>query len=171
MTERRPVGITIFSWAIILGSVANILSLNDAMRINPGIWSFMYLIISPVSIVGAIYLLRQKDWARRAIVIISLIVAAETLVTAPQAVNDVKEYDEVFLEENFETKIRQEMEIRGVPKEQITEEQIEKAKGLAVESAKNVMVAVVIIMLLVSVGFNAGAIYYFTRPRVKERFT
>ena len=98
MEKKRPRGVTVFSWLVIAGSIINLFSLLNMRGVTFPLFAYLYLLISLTSIVVAFYLLQLKNWARTAIIIISVVVGTETLATTPIAVNSVNNY----FAENFD---------------------------------------------------------------------
>ena len=86
MENSRSKGVTIFAYLIIIGSFIGLFSQN---KINPIASIYFYYIVFPLSIIAAIFLLRLKDWARKAVIIISISVAVETIATASYCLNKV----------------------------------------------------------------------------------
>ena len=82
----RLKGITIFAWVIIVGSAFDLLFNLPTSRINPVISVYFYLLMAPFSLVTGIGLLRLKNWARIAILVISPLVMAENIFTTPYVV-------------------------------------------------------------------------------------
>jgi hypothetical protein len=87
---KRPVGVTILAWIIIVSSGLNLPFNFLAMAVNPPISVYFYFLISTVSIVAGIFLLCLKNWARRAILWICLMVAVENIATAPYAMGKME---------------------------------------------------------------------------------
>jgi len=170
MEKKRSKGITIFSWLIILGSVLAILNFKQNQELNPAISNYLYFIICPLSIFAAIDLLKLKNWARVAIIAISIIVAIETLATVSNAINmytknAIKEAEVGFYKGHERGAKYSEPQARELSKEELG-----KDKELTLKIIKTMATIMAVMMLLVSLGFNGGVIYYFTRPKVKEQF-
>ena len=174
MEKKRSKGITIFSWLIIIWSILSLASNKAAKEANPLIPYYFYFIIFSASIVIGVYLLKLKQWARIAIIIISILVMAESLATAPY---DFREGQKVFseafeksFEEGFEKSVKAAKEKFRIKSVKIGISEIEADKKKALKSAMPFATTTIIILLLLSLGFNCGVVYYFTRPKVKEQF-
>jgi len=166
---KRPAGITVFGWLIIIGSVLNLLFFGGSVGINPVISTYFYLVILPVSIVTGVFLLKLKEWARLAIIVISLLVMVETLATIPHVASRTKEYFSKQFDQGFDSGLEARMR--------------ESAKGAKIDAAKvneiktmgreiTVKVGTFIFMLfcVISLVFNGSVIYYFGRPKIKRCF-
>ncbi len=127
MEKKRSQGVTIFAWLVIIGSILNLVLNSAASDVNTQISVYFYYLVSPISIIIGIYLLKLKDWARIGIIAVSIMVGVETIVTTPYCLN----------------KLQSTYPRTGLP---------------------------FIMAVLISLGFNCGLIYYFTRPTVKEQF-
>ena len=97
MDIKRLRGITIFSWLIIIGSVLNFLSNSSAAEVNPLFSVYFYYIISVLSIIIAFFLFKLKDWSRVSIIIVSILVGLETIVTTPHVLNQIEMHERIGL--------------------------------------------------------------------------
>lgn len=176
MEKKRSKGITIFSWLIITGSILGLLSCLTERTLIPPILIFLYVIIYPTSIAIAIYLMKLRKWARIAIIVISIVVAAATVATAPYLINANKKYvNEMFDEwykEGYEEGIERAKKIYSGKAVEEATVVVEKAKiKETTKSFSMILVNILSIAIpLISIGFNCGVIYFFTRPKVKEQF-
>jgi len=131
MENQRSRGVTIFAWLIIALSFLNLLSRVEYMyRVTSkgfplGIGDYFYLIISIFSIIFGIFLLKLKNWARLATIVISIIVFIDVCLKVPGIVKNIQ-LGPIF----------------------------------------------VILLLFISVPliFEAGVVYFFTRPTVQGQF-
>jgi hypothetical protein len=86
MEKKRLLGVTIFSWLIIILSALNLISRLDYIiksaqkTAKVGISDYFYLAVSIVSIVSGIYLLKLKNWARLVTLFISTLVFFDVLL-------------------------------------------------------------------------------------------
>ncbi|NQT32501.1 MAG: hypothetical protein HQ594_02375 [Candidatus Omnitrophica bacterium] len=183
MTTRSK-GVTILSVLIIIGSVLGLGGLASPDQLNPPISLLLYFIVLPLSIVVAVFLLKLKPWARQAIVIISIIVAIESFATLPYVLKRSEELYSESIKENLTVSLEEVREkrtalpggvrearptdltggIQEVQNLQLPEEEVEK---LAVNMFKGILT----FLILLSVGFNAAVIYFFTRPEVIGQFS
>ena len=171
MEKKRSVGIAVFAWLIIIGSALGILHSKAGWELNHIISNYMYLILLfPLSIVVAIFLLKLENWARLAIIAISLIVAAESVITMPYVLRQMDEYSMVEIEESFYKGLEAGKKHKKPGTPELTEQQAEEAIEKAMQVAKKAMQVMVTIMITLSIAFNCAVIYFFTRPKVKEQF-
>ena len=174
--EKRSKGVTIFSWLIIIGSILSLLSTKTGRQLSPPISHYFYFIISFASLVVGVYLLKLKQWARIAIIIISILVMTESLATAPYVLSEgrkvASEAFEKSFEEGYEDSIEAAKEKFGIKslKIDISESEMEADKEKAMKKVMPLFTAIIITLILLSSGFNCGVVYYFTRPKVKEQF-
>jgi len=174
--RKRPKGVLIFAWLIIVSSFLGLLNLAVSRAMNPQASLYAYLIIYPISIIVGIFLLKSKNWARTAIIIISVIVAVETLATLPYAMRKTREYFVAVFNEQFDTALSKNIEIlkeqqqQGNQTIQLDETRIEQIKQRAKGLSANVARTLVIIAVMMSLAFNIGVIYYFTRSPIKSLF-
>ncbi|NQT23137.1 MAG: hypothetical protein HQ579_06855 [Candidatus Omnitrophica bacterium] len=172
--RRRPAGVAIFGWLIIIGSVLGLLFSTAGKAINADVSYYLYLIICPLSVAVGIFLLKLKKWARTAIIIISIIVAIETLVTLPYAMGKSREYFDSQLNVQFDEAFNKRLETinqqQGNVPVQLDEARVAEIKQQALDASARVANAMVTILILISLSFNVGVIYYFTRPPVKSAF-
>jgi hypothetical protein len=169
--NRRPSGVTILGALIIIGAILGLASARDAWKYNPQISNYLYLIIVPLSIVAAVSLLKLKEWARLAIIAISIIASVETLVTAQHAMNMVKEYDMTMLRKSFYEGIERGQKNRKPGTPELTKQQVEdleKKAMIFVEKGIRITMATLLILNYI---FNCVVIFYFTRPKVKAHFS
>ncbi|MBM3250484.1 MAG: hypothetical protein FJZ09_06590 [Candidatus Omnitrophica bacterium] len=88
MENRRSKGITIFAWIIIVLSVINLISRLDYIfkgtlkDYTAGIGDYFYLIISILAIIAAIFLLKLKEWARIATLIVAALVIINIILVS-----------------------------------------------------------------------------------------
>ena len=89
----RLKGITVFSWVIIVSSVLNFLFNLPAGSMNPRGSVLFYFLAAPFSIVVGIFLLKFKNWARVAIIVVSVLVGAETVISTPHVLAQLTAMD------------------------------------------------------------------------------
>lgn len=152
MMKKRSIGVTAFSLLILGSSIFSLLKYEAALEIAHPISNYFYLIIFSVSIGVAIYLLKLRKWARIAIIVISILVMMESLAMLSYTANRSQKYFSKTFEEGYKRL------------DDKTEMENEKKAFL---SLMNILMA---IFILVSLGFNCGVIYFFTRPKIKEQF-
>jgi len=158
---KRSKGITIFSWLIIVSSLLVFSQVMQKETKYLPVIIYFTVIIGISSIVTAINLLRLKKWARIAIIIISILVATKTLAFIPYSMKEIQ----LNFSENFETHYRTTMKEKGreIGKDAPT---VEKAR----QTTTTFMRSFLMVVSLISLGFNIAVIRYFTRPKVKEMF-
>lgn len=171
MEKKRSRGVTVFGVLIIIGSVFGLLGARDGWKFNPPASNYLYLVLLPLSIVVAVFLFNLKNWARVAIIVISLIVAVETLITTPYALARVNEYGLKDAEKTIDAQIAAAEMNKKPNAPKLTDEQIAQAKKMAMEAAKKIMQGMMAVVIAISIGFNCGAIYFFTHPKVREQFS
>jgi len=161
MEKKRPKGVTIFSWLIIVGSLLPFSQVIQKRTEYLPIIVYFTVVISVVSIIVAISLLKLKKWARIAIIAISILVAIKTLAIVPYSMNKIQSSLSERFEEHYKKNVKEKGRIIGqdVPT-------AEEARNLTLTFMKSFMAVVI----LISLGFNSGVIYYLTRPKVKEMF-
>ncbi|MBU0571830.1 MAG: hypothetical protein KJ995_01380 [Candidatus Omnitrophica bacterium] len=163
--KKRSVGVTIFSWVIIVGSIGNLLTLQNAKMLSPAFSFFLYMMILPASIVVGIYLLKLKKWARTAIIVISVIVGIETLATLPYVLNTSRGY----FKEQYDIEVRPQIvqllqeNMQGI---EPSEANVERAMDAAMAIGKFFMMLMTFFILVL----NAGIVFFFTRAKVKGQF-
>ena len=176
----RSNGVTVLSVLIVIGSLFGIGGLASPDQLSPPISLMFYFLILPASIVVAIFLMKLKPWARQAIVIISIFVAIESLITLPFVLGKSEEVYSESIRENItlslaeaqERQVLQASQTAESPTQaageiqnlQIPEEQVEKL-------AMNVFKSLLALIILLSIGFNMLVIYFFTRPGVVGQFS
>ena len=168
--NKRPNGVTILGTLIIIGAVLSLLSIREGWQFNRPISNYLYLIIVPFSIVVGVFLLKLKNWARIAIIAVSIIVSVETLITTPYAMNKFKEYDMSRFKKSFYEGIERGQKNRKPDAPELTKQQIEALEQKAMTFVGKGMRITMIVALTLSIMFNCIAIFYFTRPKVKEQF-
>ena len=182
LNSQRPIGVSIFAWLIILGSVLDLLSLLSptARETNPPFSSILYFIVSPIAIVAAVHLLKMKQWARLVILAVAAVVLAESVVTSPYVlkkwmrrkptVESLKAKADIVFQRAVEARTKKEG--RKLTEIEIKEMEESKQKLLQIFSKINNPVEISIFLFLgsTSLAFNGAVLYYFTRPKVKERF-
>jgi len=168
MGANRSKGVTIFSWLIIIGSAFGLLAVGVYLKLGAIVAFLLYLAIGVISLITAANLLKLKKWARISIIVISVIVAVETLVTLPAAIEQsqavVEEQFDVAFEETIQTTTQD-----GQPVE-IDELRMEELKVTGKDTANKMAARLVIILSLLSVIFNAAVIYFFAHPKIKAQF-
>jgi len=167
---KRSKGVTVFGVLIIVGSVLSLLSTLGGWKNNSPISNYLYLILTPLLIVIAVFLLKLKNWARLAIIIFVAIVLVETLITSPYTLSQVKKYDMSAFEKVFYASIELKKQQAKPDAPQLTNEQIEEARQKAVKVGIKSMEAMLLIMIILSAIFSGLLIYFFTRPKIKEQF-
>ena len=87
---KRSKSVTVLAWLLIVGSVSNTLTSLvsfvfklPADNVNPALSNYFYYAASPFSILVGIFLLKLKNWARVAAIMLSILVAIETVLTTP----------------------------------------------------------------------------------------
>jgi len=172
MEKKRSVGVAVFAWLVIIGSVLGVLNSRAGWELNHIISNYLYLIlILPLSIVVAIFLLKLENWARIAMIVVSVIVAAESMITIPHVLSKIDEYSMVEIEESFYKGLEAGKKHKKPGTPELTEQQVEEAREKVMQLARKAMQAMVLIMITLSIAFNCAVIYFFTRPKVKEQFS
>ena len=172
MENKRTKGIAVLAWSILIGSVLSLVTYKASLELNPPISNFIYAPILFASIIASIYLLKLRKEARIAIIIISVIVALETILSIPYCINKYNK----FIEEKFDGyyKIASAQFVQTSPKPTLAEEASLKQIEANEANIKNIMLVAAIIILsllfFMSLAFNLVVIYYFTRPKVKAEF-
>jgi len=170
MEKKRSVGVAVFAWLILIGSVLALLSIQTGWKLNPLISNYLYLTIIPFSVVVAVFLFKLRNWARLAIIIISVIVAAEGIITMPHVLGTVDEYSMAKLEEGFYNGLEAGKKHKKPGAPELTEQQIEETKEKVMQVARKAIQVFTLIMIILSTAFNCVVVYFFTRPKVKEQF-
>jgi len=95
MQNQRSKGVTIFAWSIIAVSFLNLLSRLEFLfrsfskGTQVSVSGYFYLVISVISIIAGIYLLKLKNWARLVTIIISIIVFVDICIKVPPIVKNI----------------------------------------------------------------------------------
>jgi hypothetical protein len=172
----RSNGVTVLSVLIIIGSLLGMGGLASPDQLSPPMSLMFYLVILPASLVVAIFLMKLKPWARQAIVVISIVIAIESLITLPFVLGKSEEVYSETIRENITVSLaeaEERQDFQDVPTTQaageiqnlqIPEEQVEKL-------AMNMFKSILALMILLSIGFNMLVIYFFTRPEVVGQFS
>lgn len=155
--RKRSKGVTVFAVLIIAASVLSIMSLPQSWQFSSIFSNILYLVVLPASIVSGIALLRLKKWARVAVIAISVIVAAETIITAPMLLSKITEIAEATTRQGYAENL-----------EEGTRPPVSEEEALAIMIP--VVRVVIISMIAMSVLFNCLVILFFTRPKVREQF-
>lgn len=163
MPGKRSIGVTVFAWLVIVGTVMSMMSFAEARKINPNISTYFYMIALPASLLAAIYILKLKNWARTAIIVISLLVAIETFATAPRVMTKSREVYSL----QFEAEYNKAMEQAAAKKNyKFTEADMARMK----DAMKRTIDFMMTMAIALSITFNVAAIFFFTRPKVKAQF-
>ncbi|MDD5136133.1 MAG: hypothetical protein PHX20_01985 [Candidatus Omnitrophica bacterium] len=163
MDKKRPAGVTIFSWVIIIGTVLSAMSLAEAQKVNPPLSNYFYFIILPASFIMAVYLLKLKNWARVGVIVIAILVSAETLITAPSAIKKGSEVYSAQFEQEFNDAAKAAAEKKGYKPAQVDMARLKEA----VKKSINV---IMVISITIALLFNLAVIMYFIHPKVKAQF-
>lgn len=169
----RSKGVAVFSWLIIISSVMGLLSLRQAILFNPSALTYLYFMIYPLSIVTAIFLLKTKKWARITIVIISALVAVETLAGAPGAIQKTKEYyfnQSDQFENEFDRAFKVQLERAGQDVSKIDPAVLQQMKTRGKEAALKVFESIIMVFIAISSAFNLAVIFFFTRRDIRMQF-
>jgi len=171
MEHKRSRGVTIFAWLILIGSIFNLAAMLPAaaQQAASPISPFLYITVGIISIVVAMNLLKLAGWARMAIIIISVIVAAETLATAPTFFKKNQEVFALSFDAGWDgvmENMKKDPEKAAALDIARMEESREKTKETALKLNRIFLTA----LMLLSAGFNLGVIYFFTRPKIVEQF-
>ena len=159
---NRPRGVTVFSWLILIGSILGVASFLFDQGIRKH-FSYFYALLHLFSIVLAIFLLQLKDWARKTILVLSIVFVTGTLLAFPQSCRN-------YAQENFEM-MRQDLSNDLLTQAGGDINKAQASFSFHQEIYFDTTNAVLVAMVLWNLAFNAGVICYFTRPKVKERFT
>ncbi len=163
--KKRSIGVTIFSWIVICGSIGSLVTLQNTKAMSPEFSFFLYLLILPASIITGIYLLKLKRWARTAIIVITLLVAVETLATIPYVLSTSRGY----LKEQYDLEVRPQI-VELLQEQMQGAEPNEADVERAMDAAKTMGKVFMVVTILIALGFNVGIVYFFTRPTVREQF-
>jgi len=150
----------------------------------PKISVVFYIVVLPLSIVVAFFLLKYKNWARAAIIIISIAVAVESIVTIPQMRKYTEKQVEVAdkkgvidemmvgIKKNINREIEKQRQIDPGRAELIAQSVVsdEELRERSREFLKQMMMSFIYALIGFIVFFNLLALYYFTRPGVRKRF-
>jgi len=170
MDKKLPKGVKIFAILILTNSVLSLLSLGGSRNAGIPFTFFFYLLILPASIAVSIYLLKLKEWARVAIIVISVLVALQTIVTFPATLSYTRNAYMQSLNAEF-TKaaaIASSQNAKLPPAERGI---VPSALPPAEEKAARQMLDLALIFFMgLSVMFNAGVVYYFVNANVKKSF-
>jgi len=183
--KKKLKGIYIFGWLIILSSIFwLIIHLIPQYVKNIHFLLKLYcFFISTISIFVGWFLVKGKNWARNAIIIISVVVGIATVVIVP---NQHKKMDSFFVKlenlkndedylnslwQSFKEGRLKELKKDGMGTDFDEEKFSDRAKKAMGKGAKTIHFIRLYIYGVFSVGFNVLVIFYFTRPKVKEQFT
>jgi len=170
---KRSGGVTALAVLIIIGSAMSLMSAiasSETRSINPAFSNYLHLVIAPASIVAAVFLLKLKNWARIAVIAISIIVLADTVVTAPYVLAKArKSYSDIVkksMNEGLEEAIKNRKE--GAP--ELTPEQRKFIGEKTAAAAEGMLGMILKISLFLSALFNCLVIYFFALPVIRKQF-
>jgi len=166
---KKPAGVMVFGWLIIIGSALNLLFYGGAIGINPPISNYFYIVILPVSIIIGVFLLKLKGWARVAIIVVSLLVMVETVATIPYVASRTKEYFSKQFDQGFDSGL--EAKMRDAAKgAKVDAAEVNRIKAMGREITIKIGTFMFMLFCVISLVFNASVIYYFGRPKIKRCF-
>lgn len=168
--KKKPDGIMVFGVLIIIGSVFSLLSAREGWKYNPVVSNYLYLIVLPLAIVAAVFLLKLKNWARIVIIAISVIVLVETIITVPHVLAVAKKYAISGFDKISFADLEKNRQRTRPDSPKLTEEQTEAVVQKIKQVAEKAILWVFKILITLSAIFNCLVIYYFSLPRVKEQF-
>ena len=170
MEKKRSIGVTIFAWLFIIGSIFGL-----AGYINPkpyfefmGTGVFAYIeyvlrfIIWVCSLICGIYILKLQYWARQLLIVLCLV----SITYSPIF------YKKMLSSRNFEDRIYKKQEQMIIEKykpehQQEALERIERSRQMV----KKVSPIFFAIVTGIVIGWNLLIIFFFTRPKVKAQFS
>jgi len=169
MEEKRSAGVTILGWLFIIGGVfgllGNINAKNYFQIMGTGLLAYLTFFLSIAiafgNIVGGMFILKLKSWARKLAIILCLVNIVLVLFNfklVPASLSKVEETykkDQQLIYEKYKPEYQQQ-----------ALEQLRKTKELTDKATQMVMP----IMTAIAVVWNIFIIYFFTRPKVQEQF-
>ncbi|MCM8760905.1 MAG: hypothetical protein NC938_04510 [Candidatus Omnitrophica bacterium] len=162
-----PVGIRVFGWLIIIGSLLNILAMPVSLNVNGVLISVFYFVISAFSIVVVVNIFKMKNWARIAIIVISVLVMVETLASYQRSVKGGREEAIRQFDAAFAKVAASHRNINNPAARNRLEESREASLKAVLFSADSTIMA----GIMLSISFNCAVIIYFSRRRIREFFT
>lgn len=170
---EKPNGVFILAWWTIITSFLGVLTVQASMAVNPPASTIFYIVLSPISIAVAVFLLKFREWARIAIVVISLLIVAETAVTTPYASSRMKADMMSQLETGFQRGIDAAKEkdagsAQADPERAAKMEQIKQDMKKSMGPVADIFIWVVVIFSML---FYLGIAYYFSLAKIKSYFS
>lgn len=167
MDKKRFTGVTIFAWIFIVIGMFGLLSfLNPKTYEQPlGMTGFfkylLQFLVSGVTLICGIYLLKLKSWARKLTLIICAINIGFSLFTfsAVSKIRDIQEDEFKKQEAAIKEKYKPEFQKEALERLEYTKQISRKFFPVFFAGA-----------LTFAVLWNLGVIYFFTRQRVKQQF-
>ena len=162
----RPKGVIVLSVLIMIGSLFGFLGNIVFYASGPSMPVYFYLIICPLSFIVCFFLLSMRNFARIAIMVISLLVAAETIYSMG---NNARKMDKVYTEQveaSVKKAIYDKARDQKIPENMVTPKMIAQANDMTKGMMKNTMT----FFFILSVIFNFAAIYYLSIPAVRRSF-
>ena len=176
LKRKVPGGIKIFSWLIIIFSgicfldwLFNFGGRREWMLIPP----YLYLPMLFVSVIVALNLLHLKKWSRVAIIILSLLFAAESVINIPTMYHKIDSFVKMKFGNDASTREKMEEVRQKFMKERdLTEFPLSTERILVLTRNILRMVFYLILLLpgLISLVFNVSVVCYFARPTIRGHF-
>ncbi len=165
--EKAPKGVWVIGVGIILGSIFGLLNTMSSFEFNTKISAYFYLVAQPLSIVGAVLLIKLKKLGRVVIIAISLLTIIETVATLGYVSKNIQTKMTPVLTEQSLAQMSAQLKATQGKDIPITPEI--KAK---IEDMMHTMVSVALnSMVTMSVMFGLVVIYYLSLPAIRRYYT
>ncbi len=175
----KPKGLSFFGWSIITISILNLAGLLFSTFYRKDPPSFLYhyyvtlFVMWPVI---ALYLLRLRNWARVAMLVISCCVLVQIVVSVPYAKSTIEARTDQLLEGPLVANIMNSAKESYRDGEYVlTDKELDRVVKITLATARKTSVRTLslftILGALIASLFNLSLILYFTRQGVRKRFT
>ena len=199
MEKKRSLGVTIFAWLFIIGGImgllrfgSGLLGLGSCPKVSPesgeglptGICplvsrdfnfylNYYWSKFSPlIGLIGGIFLLKLKQWARKLILLLSCLSLVMAVVGFKTYNKQRDTFDDMMSKSMQTVYEQQRQEIIEKYKPEHQEEALKQhSKTMEVmQRAPGVFYKIFYSMTICFMLWNVCVIFFFTRPKVKEQF-
>jgi len=162
--KKLPFGFRLLPGLILSLSVTNLLSIQKMSQYIPNYSFYFYLLVFPILFISGIFLLKLKEWARMAVLIISLLASIELAISVPHLIDNAHKY---YIKEfmNIEDHLEAMMNSQGHSINSMGETGLLN-KDFYVSSQCGFVEAGIVYSFLL----YFCSIFYFTRPKVIKLF-
>jgi len=167
---KKPEGVKILGIIFLILSVMSLLSIREGWKYNPPISNYLYVIITPLCIVVAVFLIKFKNWARIVMIAISAVILLETAISTPYVLTKAKEYAISGLDKSFFEGVEARRQESNPNAPKLTEKQIEEAMQKVMPIAEKAIMGIFMILIILSAIFYSFIIFYLSRPKVRKQF-